>query len=54
MIEWAFSMNYRISVADGTVGDEWTLTPVNSYAKLEERWIAFACGYDRNVHPHRG
>ncbi|WP_420257877.1 hypothetical protein [Enterobacter intestinihominis] len=42
MIDWAFTMNYRISVADGTVGEEWTLTPVNSYAELEERWIAFA------------
>jgi hypothetical protein len=42
MIDWAFSMNYRISVADGTVGEEWHLTPVSSYAELEERWIAFA------------
>jgi hypothetical protein len=23
MIDWAFSMNYQISVADGTVGEEW-------------------------------
>ena len=53
MIDWAFTMNYRISVADGTVGEEWTLTPVNSYAELEERWIAFAWGNDREVHPHR-
>lgn len=42
MIDWAFSMNYQISVADGTVGEEWHLTPVSSYAELEERWIAFA------------
>ena len=53
MIDWAFSMNYRISVADGTVGEEWHLTPVSSYAELEERWIAFAWGHDRDVHPHR-
>ncbi len=53
MIDWAFSMNYQISVADGTVGEEWHLTPVSSYAELEERWIAFAWGYDRDVHPHR-
>ena len=53
MIDWAFTMNYRISVADGTVGEAWTLTPVNSYAELEERWIAFAWGNDRDVHPHR-
>ncbi len=30
MIDWAFSMNYQISVADGTVGEEWHLTPVSS------------------------
>lgn len=53
MIDWAFTMNYQISVADGTVGEEWHLTPVNSYAELEERWITFAWGYDRDVHPHR-
>jgi len=53
MIDWAFTMNYQISVADGTVGEERHLTPVNSYAELEERWIAFAWGYDRDVHPHR-
>ena len=53
MIDWAFTMNYRISVADGTVGEAWTLTPVNSYAELEERWIAFAWGNDREDHPHR-
>ena len=52
MIDWAFSMNYQISVADGTVGAEWELTPVSSYAELEERWIAFAWGNDRDVHPH--
>lgn len=46
-------MNNRISVADVTVGEEWTLTPVNSYAELEARWIAFAWGNDREVHPHR-
>ncbi|HHA1287593.1 TPA: hypothetical protein ACOEFM_004360 [Enterobacter roggenkampii] len=46
-------MNYRISVADGTVGEEWHLTPESSYAELEERWIAFAWGHDRDVHPHR-
>lgn len=53
MIDWAFSMNYQISVADGTVGEEWELTPVKSYAELEERWIAFAWGHDSHVHPHR-
>ncbi len=53
MIDWAFSMNYQISVADGTAGEEWHLTPVNSYAELEERWITFAWGVDRDVHPHR-
>lgn len=53
MIDWAFTMNYQISVADGTVGEERHLTPVNSYAELEERWITFAWGYDRDVHPHR-
>lgn len=53
MIDWAFTLNYQISVADGTVDEEWQLTPVNSYAELEERWITFAWGYDRDVHPHR-
>ncbi|WP_449556686.1 hypothetical protein [Huaxiibacter chinensis] len=53
MIDWAFSMNYQISVADGTVGEAWELKPVSSYAELEERWIAFAWGRDRDVHPHR-
>jgi hypothetical protein len=48
----AFTMNYQISVADGTVGES-ALTPVNSYAELEERWITFAWGHDREVHPHR-
>lgn len=53
MIDWAFTMNYQICVADGTAGEEWALTPVSSYAELEERWITFAWGYDRDVHPHR-
>ncbi|WP_233465346.1 hypothetical protein [Enterobacter asburiae] len=43
-------MNYQINVADGTVGEEWRLTPVSSYAELAERWITFAWGYDRDVH----
>ena len=42
MIDWAFTMNYRISVADGTVGEAWTLTPVNSYAELPGATIAMS------------
>lgn len=53
MIDWAYSMQYQISVADGTVGEAWQLTPVASYAELEARWITFAWGDDKNVHPHR-
>lgn len=53
MIDWAYTMQYQISVADGTIAEDWELTPVDSYSDLEERWISFAWGYDRDVHPHR-
>ncbi|MCK6936701.1 hypothetical protein L8T01_10905 [Enterobacter roggenkampii] len=43
----------RLGVQHELVGEEWHLTPVSSYAELEERWIAFAWGHDRDVHPHR-
>ena len=46
-------MSHGKYVADGTSDEEWPKTPVASISELEERWLEFAWGLDKDVHLHR-
>lgn len=53
MLDWAYNSGYSLYVADGTEGENWPKYPITSLDELENRWIQYAWGHDRDVHPHR-
>lgn len=53
MLDWAYNSGYSLYVADGTKGEDWPKFPIRSLDELESRWLEYAWGYDRDVHPHR-
>ncbi|MNL55676.1 hypothetical protein D3C87_1791060 [compost metagenome] len=53
MLDWAYNSGYSLYVADGTEGEDWPKFPIRSLDELESRWLEYAWGYDRDVHPHR-
>lgn len=53
MLNWAYSSGYSLYVADGTEGEDWPKFPIANMEELEERWLEYAWGRDRDVHLHR-
>lgn len=53
MLDWAFHSNYQLYVADGTEGEDWPKHRIESLDDLENRWLEYAWGGDKDVHRHR-
>lgn len=53
MLDWAFNSKYQLYVADGTEGEDWPKHRIDNLNDLENYWLEFAWGKDKDVHPHR-
>lgn len=53
MLDWAFNSKYQLYVADGTEGEDWPKHRIDNLNDLENYWLEFAWGKDKDMHPHR-
>lgn len=53
MLDWAYYNRYYLYVADGTEGIDWPKYPIRGMNELEEKWLNYAWGHDKDTHTHR-